>query len=114
MIDGIANESTDAGNFYQFKANFESNDTEVSPYLLNHSVGFGNEAITDTCTYSSGNWNINCNDNCTILNNVNLGNNKIIFINSGTFTLDADITNVGEWQISNGCQIRIQNGHKFA
>ena len=27
----------------------------------------------DTCTYSSGNWNVNCADNCSIESNVNLG-----------------------------------------
>ncbi len=41
IIDGETNKTNGFGNFYQFKTYFKSNDTEVSPYLLNHSAGFG-------------------------------------------------------------------------
>ncbi len=34
----------------------------------------------DTCTYSSGNWNVNCADNCSIESNVNLRGNNISLI----------------------------------
>lgn len=38
MTDGVPNNNTGNGNFIQFKANFLSDSTAVSPYLLNHSV----------------------------------------------------------------------------
>ena len=38
MQDGIGNVTTRNGSFYQFKANFNTDDTDVSPYLLNHSI----------------------------------------------------------------------------
>lgn len=33
--------------------------------------------VTDTCTYSSGNWNVNLPDNCSITTTVNLGGNNL-------------------------------------
>jgi len=65
-------------------------------------------AITDTCTYSSGDWNINCADNCTIISNVNLGGNNLIFNGSGSFNVQANITNINNWQpISTNCKLMI-------
>jgi len=72
-----------------------------------------NITLADTCTYSSGNWNVNCYDNCTISANVNLGNNNLIFTGSGTFTVNADIINFNQIAISNGCMMAIANGKKF-
>ena len=61
----------------------------------------------DTCTYTSGDWNVDCSDNCLITSNVNLGGNDLIFTNSGKFTLqtNVNITNIGSIQLSNGCEI---------
>lgn len=65
-------------------------------------------AITDTCTYSSGDWNVNCADNCTITSNVNLGGNNIIFSSSGSFTVQANITSINNWQpLSTNCKLMI-------
>lgn len=43
MNDRVSNITSGSGKFYQFQALFNSNDSEISPYLLNHSVGFGGE-----------------------------------------------------------------------
>jgi len=40
MFDDVANESLTFGNFYQYRAYLESNDTEVSPYIINHTIEF--------------------------------------------------------------------------
>lgn len=61
--------------------------------------------ITDSCTYVSGDWEIDCNDNCTIISEVNLGGNDMIFSNSGTFFIGADITNYANLNLSSGCSI---------
>jgi len=48
----------------------------------------------DTCTYSSsGNWNINCADNCRITSPVNMGGNSISITGTGTFQTTANISN---------------------
>ena len=64
-------------------------------------------AEEDTCTYVSGNWNVDCSDNCLITSNVDLGGNNLIFTNTGKFTLQSNvnITNIGNIQLSNGCEI---------
>jgi sporulation protein YlmC with PRC-barrel domain len=53
MNDGIANKSLTFGKFFQFRAFFEINDTEVSPYLLNHSVGFGGAGDNTPPTFTT-------------------------------------------------------------
>lgn len=52
----------------------------------------------DTCTYTSGIWNINWSDNCVITTNVDLNGNDMYLKNgAGTFTiLGGNITNTGD------------------
>ena len=45
MTDGVANNNSGNGTFYQFRANFNTNDTRVSPYIINHSVGITTNKI---------------------------------------------------------------------
>ena len=47
----------------------------------------------DTCTYTSGNWNINCADNCVNSIPVAMGGNNIVISGTGTFKTTSDITN---------------------
>ena len=75
--------------------------------------------VSDTCTYTSGNWAVDCSDNCEITSNVNLGGNDISIIGTGTFTMNnANITNYGNSHIkgtdsSNKCIVRCLNGGCF-
>jgi len=71
----------------------EENDASLRPYL---NITY--TEITDTCTYSSGNWNVNCHDNCTVSTTVNLGNNDLIINGYGRFTVasSGNIINVGD------------------
>jgi len=48
---------------------------------------------TDTCTYSSGNWNMVASDFCNITSNVNMNGNNVSITGTGTITLTANITN---------------------
>jgi len=67
-----------------------------------------------TCTYEgSGNWAVNCADNCSISSNVDLGSNNITFTGAGQFVLNANITNIKKWGLSNNCKIIINSGNKF-
>ncbi len=70
-------------------------------------------SCSNTCTYSSGNWNVDCNDNCTITTNYNLSGNNLSFINAGTFTLNANVTAYNRVSISNRCKIIINNGQRL-
>ncbi len=77
-----------------------------------------NYTITDTCTYSSGNWDINCNDNCSISSNVDLGGNNITIVGAGTFITSANITNFKRLFLqgtdsSNKCTVKCINGGCF-
>ena len=47
----------------------------------------------DSCTYVSGNWEIDCGDMCSIETAVNLNGNSIIITGSGMVILNADIYN---------------------
>lgn len=69
----------------------------------------------DTCTYTSGNWDILCSDNCAISSPVDLGGNDITITGTGTFTTTADISNWGKIRIegtdqSNICRVKCDGG----
>jgi len=69
--------------------------------------------ITDTCTYSSGNWNIDCSDNCEITSDVNLEGNNIYFTNTGEFYVKSNIENYGLISLSDDCKIVMYEGGKL-
>lgn len=64
-----------------------------------------------TCIYSgSGNWNINCYENCTISNNYNLAGNNITLIGSGTITITSNLSNFKmKLNTGNTCRINLIN-----
>ncbi len=71
-----------------------------------------------TCTYTSGNWIIDCSENCAISSNYNLVNNNISVIGVGTVTLSGNISNFNKLLIagqdsSNICTVRCVNGGCF-
>ena len=68
------------------------------------------EVTGDTCTYTSGNWAIDCADNCIITSNVNLGGNNITMLGSGVITLNANITNFIKALIGVGCRVTCGTG----
>lgn len=75
-------------------------------------------APTDTCTYLSGNWEVNCEDNCSITDNVDIGGNNISIIGTGIFTTTANITNFKELFIAGDsssllCEVTCASGGCF-
>lgn len=69
---------------------------------------------SSSCNYSgSGLWSINCADNCTISTNYNLGQNSILFNNSGTFYSNADVTNFNLFSLSNSCKVVLGSGKRW-
>jgi len=89
-------------------------DGEVSvtenPLWL-ESIGDEETLVTDTCTYSSGNWNVNCSDNCTITSNVvgDTGSNLSIS-GTGKFIIDANISGFTKYHIDGNCVVTCRNG----
>ena len=69
----------------------------------------------DTCTYSSGDWEVDCSDDCVINDPVDVDGNDIIISGTGTFTTTADITNFNKLTIegtdaSNICRVTCNGG----
>lgn len=72
-----------------------STDSEgfLSPVLLgqiDYESWFETEgAVEDSCTYSTGDWDINCADSCVITTNVTIdAGNNISMTGAGTFTIN--------------------------
>ena len=86
------------------------NDTEAS-YFVTSSL--------DSCTYSdSGNWEVDCSDNCLIDSSVDLLGNNVSIIGSGSFVATADITNFTDLYIagasaSSRCEVYCSEGGCF-
>lgn len=52
------------------------------------------DVITDTCTYSgSGNWVVDCSDDCEISSEVDLLGNNLSITGTGTFNIQDNVTN---------------------
>jgi len=69
----------------------------------------------DTCTYTSGTWEVDCADNCSIESEVDLGGEDITITGYGTFTTDSDIINYGDLIITgvdstHQCQVMCNGG----
>ena len=80
--------------FFQYKSFFETDNLSFSPELYNVTVhySFVPPVGGDTCTCpSSGDWIINCADNCVISSNCNMPNNDIHTYGTGTLTIRAAI-----------------------
>jgi hypothetical protein len=90
--------------------NYLTNSTVIN---LSATLNTNLNILLRTCAYNSGNWNIRCDDVCTISDNYNLNNNNITFTGSGYFILNANITNANRKTINTGCRIIINSGCKF-
>jgi len=70
----------------------------------------------DTCTYSgSGDWEIDCSENCRVSNSYNLANN-LFFSGSGEVLIGELINFTGTNQyvhIGSGCSVHIESGGGF-
>lgn len=78
--------------FIQYKAVFKTPDPYVTPFLLNVSINY-TVGVTDTCTYTSGDWDVTITDNCVINSAVTGDSGKCIKFtgDAGSFTTNAII-----------------------
>lgn len=77
----------------------------TAPSFDSVDLVLGEPTSNDTCTYTSGSWNIDCGDNCVINSNVNLNGNNMEFSNSGEFRISANIINYASINLNSGCII---------
>lgn len=95
----FTNSSVSVGSYV---TDYYCNDTFSN---LNNTETITFSVVSDTCTYSGGDWNIDCNDNCSITSDVNLNGNDLVFSNPGNLFMKANITNYANLNLSLGCSI---------
>jgi hypothetical protein len=82
--------------------------------VINSSIVSFNVLINTNCTYSgSGNWLINCSNNCA-LNLTNLGRNNFTFYGNGYINGFVNVTNYTNGVIRDGCKARLKNIHGYS
>ena len=96
-----------------YAKDFPGNVTNVTD-LQSYQV----QLSANSCTYTSGNWNVLCSDNCVITSNVAVAGNNITITGTGTFTTEANITQYRNLTIrgtdtSNKCRVRCFKGGCF-
>jgi len=71
-----------------------------------------NSTITSTCTYSSGNWAVDCSENCVISTNFDGGGtgNNFTATGSGRFVMTANLSGFKNYRFSGGCNATCENG----
>ena len=67
----------------------------------------------DSCDYVSGDWNIDCSENCDIDTATDVGGNDIYFTGTGTITQSEDVTNFGMALKPVTCHLIIVGGKKW-
>lgn len=113
-IDKIVSQETEVGQ--NWTANVTTTDLfDYGGSSLSNSLLIIAEAGADTCTYTSGNWEVDCSDNCVISSPVDVGGNNISIIGTGTFITQSAITNFEELLIrgtdsSNICEVICDGG----
>lgn len=78
--------------------------------LYNSGKGVQCSLVTDSCTYTSGNWVVDCADNCTITSNVVGDGSNFSCIGTGTFEIDANISNFTKYHFGGACVATCDDG----
>ena len=129
-IDGDTITSLSEVEFDTLSASYNSLVQMNDTHYLNAYAGSGNDGFaivlvvevpvtpTDSCTYSSGNWEVDCSDNCSITSNIDVGENNISILGIGVFTTTANITNFKELLIAGNsssllCEVTCLDGGCF-
>jgi len=99
--NGYSDICTDSDNngFCDEQYNFSVENIDYLPLSNEY------EEASDTCTYTSGNWEVDCSDNCKITTNYDLGGNNLTLEGTGTFKIMANITDIGLIIKDNNCEV---------
>ena len=69
--------------------------------------------LTDSCTYSAGDWIIDCSDACRIIETIDIGGNNLLINGTGSFETIVKITGIAKKIISGGCKVIRHSGGGF-
>ena len=67
----------------------------------------------DSCTYTSGNWNVQCSHYCNLTTNTNILKNNITFNGTGTVQITSNLTNFTKMTVMNSCTVRVSGGNRI-
>ena len=98
--------------------NFNTTAYDIAGNLASANFSFvtalNPHIVADTCTYTSGDWNVLCSDNCVISSTVigDVGKSLMVTGSSGFFKVNARIHGFGAYRFdkANNCDIRL-NGN---
>lgn len=88
----------------------------TAPSFDSVDLVLGEPTTNDSCTYTSGDWDVDCSDNCVITSNVNIGGNNLILDGVGSFFVQADIINIGGYDFGNAtaiCKLVVFDGNQL-
>ena len=87
------------------------NSTEITQlYNSGDGITYVPTAV-DTCTYAgSGNWEVDCSDNCTISSNVVGDGSNFSVIGTGYFLMTANISDFILYHIRGACKVTCNTG----
>ncbi len=88
-----------------YKWNTLTHDYLDSHWADNNFTFTVGEAEEDTCTYDTGDWYVDCSDNCVIASAVDLEGNTLSLQGKGTFSINAIISNVSTIIKDNKCTV---------
>jgi len=77
---------------------------------INFTLGDEDSCVTDSCTYSSGDWEVTCDDNCSITDVTEMDGGDLVIAGTGYFHVGANITNFGKINLSEGCYMFFDDG----
>jgi len=69
------------------------------------------EAPEDSCTYDTGDWNVDCSDNCIISSDVHGDGGTMTFNGEGTTSILANIYRFNSYSIGTGCVVSCADGN---
>ena len=89
--------------------------TRTNDIIIWNPTAVPTTPANDSCTYTSGDWTIQCSDYCNITSNVDLSGNDITFNGTGTVRITANITDYVKATIrgtdsSNLCVVQCSSG----
>ena len=101
-------------NNISLRVNFYADTQDFYMPVLQHDLildsFFVAAAGGDTCTYTSGNWEIDCSDSCVTNQTYDLSGNNITATGSGTLRFELNVTNVDVFTKANACTVIKPNG----
>lgn len=71
---------------------------------------YSNKYSADTCTYTSGNWNVLCSDNCIISSPITGDGSDMIMSGAGSIVFNANVTGFSDYFMFGSCNAYCRTG----